>query len=256
MGVLATSGNARTRKRYADLRAVASFVDPTSLPNLYAWYDASNAGSISATGSSVDTWNDLSGNGLHLTSSGGARPLTGTRTINSLNVLDFQGAANIARTSGISLGVSTFTLFVVGGQDTNVDNTGMVIACQSTGNDYDNANSFAIETSVGTVQLALTCNSAGPQFAGSGATPIGTWSVRKSTSASQCDIKAPGGTSATGTATSSGTATGRLMIGARFTGSVSNQIDGPIAEVVIYTDRKSDADRDTVRSYLIAKWGV
>lgn len=56
----------------------------------WAWYDASDTGSISETSNKVTQWNDLSGNGYHLTQGTDAdRPLTNTVTINSLNALSF-----------------------------------------------------------------------------------------------------------------------------------------------------------------------
>lgn len=41
---------------------------PHAIANLYAWYDASDAGSI-AIESGVSQWNDKSGNGFHATQS-------------------------------------------------------------------------------------------------------------------------------------------------------------------------------------------
>ena len=56
----------------------------------WAWYDASDTGSISHSSNKVTQWNDLSGNGYHLTQGTDAdRPLTNTVTINGLNALSF-----------------------------------------------------------------------------------------------------------------------------------------------------------------------
>lgn len=59
-----------------------------------AWYDATVPSSITiATG--VSQWNDLSGNGRHLTQgTGDDQPATNSRTINGLNVLDFGGTSD------------------------------------------------------------------------------------------------------------------------------------------------------------------
>lgn len=56
-----------------------------------AWYDASDTDTITDAGSgAVSQWDDKSGNAEHLTQGTGSnRPTTGTRTQNSLNVLDF-----------------------------------------------------------------------------------------------------------------------------------------------------------------------
>jgi hypothetical protein len=57
------------------------------------WLDASDTDTISDTAGAVDTWSDESGNGYDLTQATAAyRPKTGTATINSLNVLEFDTA--------------------------------------------------------------------------------------------------------------------------------------------------------------------
>jgi hypothetical protein len=75
---------------------------PASLPNLKAWYDAADTSSITG-GSQVSQWNDLSGNGFHLTqSTSSKRPSSGTRTLNSKNVIDFDGTNDILQASTAS----------------------------------------------------------------------------------------------------------------------------------------------------------
>lgn len=250
MGKLATTGNSRTRKRVADLAAPV-------IAGLWAWYDASDAGSITASSGAVSQWNDLSGNGRHVTqSTAGAKPTTGTRTLGGLNVLDFDGGDHL-NLSTISFATGAWTMFIVCGSDTTTLNMGFCSLYTAGANDYDTNNAFAVEASNNSFQMAQTQNSAGAQFAGSGATPIGTWSVRKGTASNECDIKAPSGSSSsTATNASSGTATGGIIIGSRYTTSPSNGLDGPIAEIRLYSARLSDTDRDTIRTALISKWGA
>lgn len=62
---------------------------PAAIP-LAAWYDASNAATISATNGSVSQWKDISGKNEHATQTAGdLQPKTATRKINELNAIDF-----------------------------------------------------------------------------------------------------------------------------------------------------------------------
>jgi hypothetical protein len=63
---------------------------PTFL-NATLWLDASDSSTLSDTGGLVDTWRDKSGSGYNHTGSAGQRPVTGTRTLNGHNVVDFDG---------------------------------------------------------------------------------------------------------------------------------------------------------------------
>jgi len=56
---------------------------------LRAWFDASNSNSITSSSGLVSQWNDVSGNGRHVTSASAGRPSTETNTQNGLNVLTF-----------------------------------------------------------------------------------------------------------------------------------------------------------------------
>ena len=79
----------------------ASF-SPLSLPNLKAWYDAADTATITG-GSSVSQWNDKSGNAYHLSQSTSTkRPSSGTRTLNSKNVIDFDGTNDVLSASTAS----------------------------------------------------------------------------------------------------------------------------------------------------------
>lgn len=59
------------------------------LTDIDMWWDASDTTTITATGSNVTLLADKSGRGNDLTPNG-VEPVTGTRTVNGLNVLDFK----------------------------------------------------------------------------------------------------------------------------------------------------------------------
>lgn len=65
---------------------------PLDIPDLKAWYDAADTGSISISGSAVTQWNDKSGNNYHLSQATGTKqPQSGTTTLNGKNVITFDG---------------------------------------------------------------------------------------------------------------------------------------------------------------------
>lgn len=77
------------------------------------WLDASDETTITELGGDVSQWDDKSGNAYHLTqATSSLQPSTGSRSLNGLNVLDFDGTNRLANTS--SPGVSnTFVVFTV-----------------------------------------------------------------------------------------------------------------------------------------------
>lgn len=100
---------------------------PTDISGLQLWLDASDtaklwadtAGTTPAT-TTVARWDDKSGMGNHaLQSSSTSRPTTGTRTVNSLNALDFDGSNDfIDAPSGLySITTNSNTLFFVCARD-------------------------------------------------------------------------------------------------------------------------------------------
>ena len=68
------------------------------------WLDASDTSTITEVGGAVSQWDDLSGNGNDVVQATAAlQPTTGTRTLNSLNVIDFQDdGMNVTFSSSIS----------------------------------------------------------------------------------------------------------------------------------------------------------
>lgn len=95
-----------------------------------AWYDASDTSSSNITHSNgkVSGWKDKSGNGNNLTQGSSAeQPVTNTRTINGLNVLDFDGTDdNMDMTTGISM-AGEFGIFVVAQSDVGQGNIDMYL---------------------------------------------------------------------------------------------------------------------------------
>ena len=94
-----------------------NYWDPGDVTTL-AWYDASDAATIiNDSSGNVTQWNDKSGNGYDLDQSNKAvAPITGTRTLNGLNILDFQDRY-IRNTSWSAPADGNFTVYIVGFAD-------------------------------------------------------------------------------------------------------------------------------------------
>lgn len=101
----------------SDRLQAASVWTPNDITT-YAWYDASQTGSISDSSGTVSQWNDLSGNDQHLNTVGG-NPQTGTRTLNTLNMIDFDGSDYLENTSFSVPTSGNITIFQVTEIDSN-----------------------------------------------------------------------------------------------------------------------------------------
>jgi hypothetical protein len=230
-------------------RAVGQF-SPIDLDPLL-WFDAADLTTITQSSGAVSQWNDKSGNARHATqTSAGLQPATGTRTINSLNVLDFNGDALFIPDES-ALRPSTFTSFLVVEADTTSERrdifaSGNALAFSS--NNWIMGRSAEAQSFLGrTPSSVLTAGSfSGPTVLGwrhDGSTVNGTIGLAPSLNTS----------STIGTDNTRG-----IGIGASRTTEtgIAAAFDGAIAELVFYSGVLSAADRFRMFSYLYAKWVV
>lgn len=107
---------------------------PDDLLGLILWLDADDASTITdAGGGAVSQWEDKSGNDYHVTQgTGGSRPITGTRTINGLNTLDFDGTDDSLSLSSGVRGEVPYAGYAVYEPD-SVTGTHMILTTDSAG---------------------------------------------------------------------------------------------------------------------------
>lgn len=79
------------------------------------WWDASDTSTIVESSNTVTSWTDKT-QGLQFTQGSIAQPTTNTSTINSLNVLDFNGSQQLV---GTTPGLTQYTKFIVFKRNTN-----------------------------------------------------------------------------------------------------------------------------------------
>jgi len=216
---------------------------PLDIPGLAGWWDASDAATITASAGAVSQWNDKSGNGYHVTQATGTKkPTTGTRTINSLNVLDFDGGDGLQKASGVI--PAPLAIYVVVEPDT-VSGTDLIFHGGTAGvADW----SFFLSDGV-------------PSFFGGSGT-VSSGSLSAGTAVLLRNRHGSGGAfnqmwtaGAEGTAAATGgTAYGNVEIGAN--DAIANCFDGKIAEVIFVGVPVGGPTDVAIREYLADKWGV
>jgi|GEM_PF-6480112 len=267
------------------------FIDPRSIKGLELWLDANDLdGDGSAEGLNesgqaggvVSVWKDKSGNGADLKAVV-AGPTTGARTINNLNVLDFNGAqAMINIENAADLYGDEYTWYVVAQDDVPGDEDFLMYAkggaagLESGGN-YDGYGTLAIQLEAslgfgGNSYASILFNQNGnsgldsriqtPQAMETGTAQIigGDWKIGEystsyvngfSSSKYLLDTLANRINGNTTTASA-------FTIGSN--GSTNTNLsrwhDGAVAEVIVVSNRMSVDERQRLESYLAQKWGL
>ena len=220
---------------------------------LKAWYDASDTSTITTSngGNDVTQMQDKSSNGFDLTviTSNRVGPDSGTRTLNGLNVLDYDKAS----TNNVSNQVLEVTGFnqsqpIVLSMLVQIDDEG-IASDQDFLISFTNTSSPRVgirRTSSDGVQL-LTSNGT----IGSGAimTEPGTYLLTAYFNSSNSSVRVNG--SFVNNGSIANTTLTHINLGENF--AKTSQIDGTIAETVFYA---SNADITKVEGYLAHKWGV
>lgn len=229
---------------------------PSTIPDIVMWFDASDPFTITHTGGSVSQWNDKSSTGAHCTqTTGSLQPVTGTRTLNGKNALEWDGSAALTCNPTILNGGSGVTIFMAAKSDVipSTDRTlfqfsgNSYIAARrnsTTGNLYGvhkniNADSFKFSTGsvdVGATNpfISVTSNrnggSAREYYSGSAEIAITGMSANNNNFAS----------AAIGAVSSAGT----------------QSFIGLIGEVIVYKRELSYAEKNIIGAYLASKWGA
>ena len=211
------------------------------------WLDASDATTITEdpVGSgSVSQWDDKSGNGYNLTQgTGSAQPKTGTATINSLNVIEYDGA-DTQFLQNTSVPIDTggpYTVFMV--QEINASDTNTLpVGSKST-------SAYGFVGTSGSSGTVLTANWGTPSLYVNGTEFTGTtrgdvWTAFTNSPAvvRQQDILA------------SSSAFNGLRIG--YAGAAFNLSQGSqVAEIIVVDSPTAQQISDT-ETYLADKWGI
>lgn len=228
------------------------------------WLDASDAATITATGSAVDAWNDKSGAARHFTGSGAFRPSTGTRTQNSLNVVDFAAAHYLTRSGalGFSGNPAIFVAATVIFDDTSTGYPtppcilglgpdpapgGTMVSFHGDGFRFNGGNEVFAPPTDGTASAAFWHRPASGNYA---AGQYWTANVEKT---------ATGSSNPTNTYSLGGTAFS--LLGAHQHASLTGAANWykanlAIGELIVSASLPTSGQRAALYAYLAAKWGV
>lgn len=215
------------------------------IPGPLAWYDASDTANI--IGSPAATWLDQSGNGRNLTQlTAGLRPATGTRTLNGLNCLDFDGVDDALSHSTFPIDAS-MTVFAAVVQDTQtgLGGTDAYVAIGPGGVGLIGQRSFD-------APKGWFCYAGGGAIARTTAVTTGvTYAVCCKLNGASSVARKDG---VAGSVTDIGTSTDTgLFVGN--TAAADGPFDGALGELIIYDTVLTDAECTSTEQYLSAKWG-
>lgn len=220
---------------------------PETLGNLVAWYEASDANNFILDSSTVDQWNDLSGNSRHLVATLTARPVRETvADFGGLNAVKFDGSNDILEYSSVNTNVSqpyTYCMML---------RTGSSIGELET--QFDGGIASA---SVTTLKWSGVSNN--PHgFAGSAVQRLGS---NLSVSTSYIDVTQFNDTSSftrwNGTAFSFSPGSGGasiIQLGGTGRGGFG-RLSGHIAEFAYFDKALSQTEYEQMEGYLAHKWG-
>lgn len=214
------------------------------------WLDASNEGSITEGGGYVTAWADLSPSGYIAQESSGNMPLTGTRTVNGLNVFEFLGNQWLLLNAPLSFeGSGSGRSLVIVAYKDPVYNQRMMMGKAGVGTTY-----FGLDVSDSGGYAVLSVNGTSVQNFGGGyslpTSEMGIIHVWQNSTHIGIGIN--------GTAENSKATTGFVSwdyIG-RYNTAGSYAFDGVIGEIVSYDHVLNSGELNTVINGLASKWGI
>jgi hypothetical protein len=240
------------------------------------WLDASDTATITQSGNAVSAWTDKSANAYvfqQLTAVN--KPTTNTRTINSKNVIDFDGTSDFlestaaASTWNFMHNATGATTFMVVNTDANAGANALLATNQAgttTPGVYyyvapggaDQYDRVLISGTSGTyvvnnrIDIADTWLNGTTQALGLLTDPSNatTLSRAKLYRNNNTNVAINGGADGGGYSTNNATNTLNIC------GGAGNYLNGMVAEIIIYNSQLSGADITSNMNYLKTKWGI
>lgn len=219
---------------------------PLDIADIGVWFDAADASTISHTAGSVSEWRDKSPAAIIASQATATnQPTTGTRTINGLNAIDFDGSDDgMSLSSGAnSLFAQPVTYFFAGATDTFA---GRIILGQNEASRHcyirstaSSGNKFQYMRSGGQTNSAEQVSDTNPHIV-LGYDDGATLFLSIDGNAPVSGVAAPSNQTLTVPQLS----------------RIAASFDGAMGEIIIYKRNLSTAEKNQVLAYLSAKWGI
>lgn len=231
---------------------------PASVSGLVAWYDAAALTGLN-DGDAMATWADASGNGRDLAQgSATLKPLYKTAIQNGKPVVRFDGSNDhMLFTAGADWVTGTgLTVYVVSLRRATRVNSGQVsVYANGAGNDYGALTGACLGDTEGsgTALRAYRASQLSRRASGEGDTAahVCTYLFDGANNTLYFD-----GVAEAAVASTASWAIRSLLIGARWTGSFSDQAFRDYCEILVYSAGNGSTDRQAIEAYLKAKWGT
>ncbi len=225
---------------------------PLQVPGCALWLDASDAASVSVSGSNVTQWSDKSGNLLHATqATAGNRPTYSA----PLSAVVFNGTSSFLSTS-LTASSNTETVFAVTLFNNTITNTNTILGQSSTSGGRQFCMNYvpnALSTNLQLVRMnQVVINQVNVTLQSNSRSLSGY--VNQNTLGSTLYFNGtPVNTTATPTAfTGSFTTT----IGTRGNTLFDQTFTGNMYEILVYSGVLTTTQRQQIEGYLAQKWGV
>lgn len=228
---------------------------PLDLDGTVSWFDASNTEDITKSGDDVTSWADRTGSGRTLEQDAGATaPHSGTRTINSLNVIDFDGGQHFVTGSAVSnfWAADAKTIWIVAHLDTNDDDFDQT---QNPGFWVSTGARFGIEfdNNPGGVVNFWHDDSGGTDILVGDAYQLGSTIIyRGRHNGTTLGIEVDGSEQSRASGDSV-VLTETVNVGKSF---LDRWVNGALCEIVVSNVFESDANLALMDTYLKDKWGI
>jgi hypothetical protein len=221
---------------------------PADLDGLAAWYDASDASTITASSNDVTEWRDKSENDHHLVTNAGT-PKTGTRTFNGVNVIAFDGSSDLLNTS-FAIDSENISIAIVRAFDGTADLLSTFSVQRNTESqgrlheqNFNNITQFGYRRPENrSITTSANTNISARAYVKSSTSLQSLWGDGNL-------IGSNGNTVTTWTSQ-------RLWMGSSYSATAAERLIGAIGEFVLIDAALSEFDRQKLEGYLAHKWGL